>query len=78
MSRVSEFDVEELVRGMYGLDDEVDVIDYMEEKEIMWDSFNDLINKLLPLIQVGKSPLTKKIYKGFGKEGVFFIKQEVE
>ena len=37
---VSEFDVEELIRGMFDLDDEIDVVDYLQEKyddEITWE-----------------------------------------
>jgi len=76
---VSEFDIEELVRGMHALDDEVDVYDYVyDEYEMDWENFCKLITNLMPLITVGQSPLTNKIYKGFGKDNMFFIKQEVE
>ena len=79
MSNLSEFDVEELVRGMAGLDDEADVYDYVQDKySIDWDSFCFLIGHLLPLATMGESPLTGKIYQGFGKDGLFFIKQEVD
>ena len=77
---VSEFDVEELVRGMFNLDDEIDIVDFIGEKyedEVTWNCYCKIISYLLPLIVIGESPLTKKIYRGFGKDGVFFIKQEI-
>ena len=77
---VSEFDVEELVRGMFNLDDEIDIVDFIGEKyedEVTWNCYCKIISNLLPLIVIGESPLTKKIYRGFGKDGVFFIKQEI-
>lgn len=76
---ISEFDVEELVRGIGDLDDEVDVYDYVQEHfDTDWDSFVKIIDTLMPLIVMGQSPLTDKVYRGFGKDGMFFIKQEVE
>ena len=75
MSKISEFDIEELVRGMADLDDEADVYDYIQDVySIDWDNFCSLIMELLPLIEVGKSPLTGNTYKGLGKDGMFFIK----
>ena len=76
--KADEFDVEELVRGIGGLDDDADVYDYVfENYNVDWYDFCRLIDTLMPLIVVGESPLTKKIYRGFGKDGMFFIKQEV-
>lgn len=42
--------------------------------------FAKLINALVPLIEVGKSPLTEKIYKGFANTDKKFwlVKMEVE
>jgi len=75
---IDEFDVEELVRGIGGLSDDADVFEYVWENfNVDWYDFLRLIETLLPLIVVGESPLTGKIYRGFGKEGMFFIKQEV-
>ena len=49
--------------------------------EIDFGSFKEIVCRLFPLIDVAKSPLTKKIYKGFSKdkEGVkeWLIKEEV-
>lgn len=79
--KLSEFDVEELVRGMFNLNDDIDVVDFIQEKyndEITWDAFYYVVRDLLPFVVMGKSPLTKKIYRGFGKDNMFFIKQQVE
>ena len=74
---IDEFDIEELVRGMHDLSDDIDVYDYVsEEYGIDWDGFCSLISNLVPLITVGQSPLTQKIYKGFGKDNMFFLKVE--
>ena len=79
MNKISDFDVEELVRGMHALDDEVDIYDFVvDEYSMDWDDFYKLISNLLPLAIVGQSPLTGKVYRGFGKNNMFFIKQEVE
>ena len=75
---VSEFDVEELVRGMHSLSDDVDVIDFIGDKyQISWDDFCQIIRDLMPLIAISKSALTEKVYRGFGNESMFFIKQEI-
>ena len=75
---VDEFDIEELGRGMFDLSDDADVFDYVfEEFDCDWSSFCQIIDKLLPLVIMGESPLTKKVYRGFGKDGMFFIKQEI-
>ena len=46
------------------------------EYEIDFESFEKLINVLVPLIEVGKSPLTEKIYQGFAVDGHWLIKKE--
>ena len=47
----------------------------------MFFSFKEIVCRLFPLIDVAKSPLTKKIYKGFSKDKEGFkewlIKEEV-
>ena len=49
--------------------------------EIDFYSFKEIICRLFPLIDVAKSPLTKKIYKGFSKDKEGFkewlIKEEM-
>ncbi len=76
---ISDFDVEELIRGLGNLDDDVDVDEYIYDNfGVEFDSFVKIIETLMPLIVMGQSPLTQKVYKGFGKDGVFFIKQEAD
>ena len=45
--------------------------------DIDLDQFYLLIEKLLPLCEHAKSELTGITYRGFGKDGVWLIKQEV-
>ena len=76
---ISEFDVEELVRGLLDLDDDIDVIDALTghyQEEVTWECYVKIINDLLPRIVVGQSTLTKKTYKRVWCKRVFFIKQE--
>lgn len=58
-------------------DDEDGVADDLFDKYgIEYDAFEALIDDLMPLIEAGKSPLTEKLFKGFGKDGVFLSKIE--
>lgn len=49
--------------------------------EVDFYSFKEIVCRLFPLIDVAKSPLTKKIYKGFSKDKEGFkewlIKEEM-
>ena len=69
---VSEYDIEELACKILGLDiDEIDadtqiIEDKMaEEYYIDLDTFRRIIERLLPLIDVGTSGLTGERFKGF-------------
>lgn len=84
ITRVHSFSIEELACVVTGLDyDEIDADhDIIEEKlsqefDISFESFHELIERLLPLIEVQKSDLTKTLYKGFGKDGLWLVKTEV-
>jgi hypothetical protein len=66
---VDRFDVEELACFILGLDEdsessEIDNALY-EEFECTLESFTQIVQHLLPLCDVGESPLTNKRYKGF-------------
>ena len=75
--KISYFDIEELVRGMDGLDDDADIDQHLFDKyEIGFDQFSKVVEDLLPLVVVGQSPLTNTVYKGFGRDGLFFLKTE--
>ena len=45
--------------------------------DIDLDQFYLLIEKLLPLCEHAKSVLFDKDYKGFGKDGIWLIRQEI-
>ena len=82
----NEFDTEELACKIVGLDyDEIDAdTEIIEEKlydefGIDLEIFTRLINKLTPLIDVGKSPLTNELFKGFSNQnGLWLLKMRVD
>ena len=81
MKKEKRIDIEEVACTVLGLEYE----DYeeadncteqienilIEEMNIDLDTLEQIISKLLPTIDVGKSPLTGNMYKGFSRE---FIK----
>lgn len=77
--------VEELACHILGLDyDEIDadteIIEekLMEQFDIDLNQFTYLVSHLLPLIDVGKSPLTEKTFKGFSNQkGIWLLKISV-
>lgn len=78
------FAIEELACQITGLDyDEIDADTAIIEQKIIdqfdidLGSFQEIIERLLPLIQIGQSELTKTMYKGFGKDGVWLVKMEI-
>ena len=86
-AQTSFYDVLELACIIIGLDyDEIEgdtgIIDQklIEELNIDIDGFHKIINRLLPLITVSKSPLTNVIYKGFANrnEKIWLVKTPVE
>jgi hypothetical protein len=83
---VSSIDVEELACHILEVDyDEIDadtsVINekLYEEFGCDLDQFTHIIQRLLPMVDVGASPLTKKSYKGFSdtEKGMWFVKMEI-
>lgn len=84
IAKVSELDVEELACKILDLNyDEIDadttiIEEKMSEKfDIDLETFSNIISHLLPLIDFGKSPLSKKTYKGFGTGDFWLVKIEV-
>lgn len=76
---------EELAMHLTGFDPVYDDFDYDQVEELLYDKysidmepFNKLVGELVNLINVGESPLTKKIYKGFGHDGFWLVKKEIK
>ena len=46
--------------------------------DITMEQFENLIEKLLPLCCIAESPLTNKLYQGFGTNNIWLIKKEVK
>ncbi len=86
LARVSSLDVEELACHILELDyDEIDADTSVIEEKLYeefgcdLDQFTHIIQRLLPMVDVGSSPLTQKRYKGFSdrEKGIWFVKMEV-
>ena len=80
------FEVEQLACAMTGLDyDEIDADSEIIEQKIFdtfgtsLDQFQDIVNRLLPLIMIANSPLSEVKYKGFAniEAGVWYVKTEL-
>lgn len=81
MKNKMRIDIEEVACAVLGLeyedyeeaDDCTEQIEniLIEEMNIDLDTLERIVSKLLPLIEIGKSPLTGIAYKGFSRE---FIK----
>lgn len=72
-ARINESDVEELAAYLCELDP--DETEWSDIENALYDKYNvdievftKLIAHLLPMIDFGKSPITKTTYKGFGHE----------
>lgn len=86
MSNVHWHDVQELACAVCGLDyedtinngrdDEID--DALEEKlGVDFDGFMAVAAALLPLVTVAKGGLSDTVRKGFGKDGLWLLCEEV-
>ena len=83
-ANVHVFDMEELACKILGIDyDEIDAdTEVIEEElynmfEIDLENFSEIVNRLLPLIDVGESPITKEKYKGFSTGNSWLAKVPV-
>lgn len=84
--RIDEEDVLELAAHICHMDENADPSDIedklIEEKGIDLAGFAETVEALLPLIDIGESPLTGNRYKGFSKsigdqgERFFFVKMK--
>lgn len=79
-------DAMELAIQILGLDEESEYDDveekFMEEFHTDLESFSNLLGYLVPMIDVGTSPLSGKTFKGFsvsleGDNSMFIVKTEV-
>ena len=85
-AKLDTYSVEELACHLLGLNyDEVDndIIDQKlnDEFNIDFDSFFELITRLVPMIDIGQSPLSGERYKGFsikhGNHMMWLVKSPV-
>ena len=81
--RTSTYDIEELACQILGLNIDDDLFDYdqiesrlIDTFEIDFDNFQKIINRLLPLILVSKSPISNEYFKGFAsiERGIWLVK----
>jgi hypothetical protein len=86
VERIDRYDVEELACKIVGLDyDEIDADEQVIEDKMIdlygcdLDQFASIIDKLLPMIDVGSSPITKERYKGFSdtEKQMWFVKMKI-
>lgn len=88
MKKEMRIDIEEVACAVLGLeyedyeeaDDCTEQIEniLIEEMNIDLDTLEQIISKLLPTIDVGKSPLTGNMYKGFSRKftkGSYIVKK---
>lgn len=66
-------------------DDDLNEMDESDVNELLWnkydidaDCFDTLVNDLLPLCCIAKSDLTNTWYRGFGKDGLWLMKQQIK
>lgn len=83
-AQVDPLDFEDLMRHCFDLGEDADVLDYLEERAAdsgATDLCHELVMRLLPMINLAQSPLTKKNYRCFarqeGKSLVALVKAEV-
>lgn len=87
LAQVDDYDSMELAAHILGVthqyenaDDPLDFIDseLYEKFEITSDTFCEIIRHLLPLVTVAPSGLTGKLYRGFGGNGSWLVKEEIK
>lgn len=80
-AKLSDLEVEDLVRHLFQLEgeDDYDALDVaiFEEWGVDLPTFYKICEHLVPLCQVGTSPITGKQYRGFAAKGSWLVKEEV-
>lgn len=65
----------------YEFDDELDLSELeeilYEHYDMNLDQLEMIVERLLPLCSLGKSPLTSNWYQGFAKDNIWIIKRKV-
>ena len=68
---IHHWDVEELVCYIMEVDQDADDYDYCELEEKFYeqfdcgiDSLHEILRVLIPMVDVGKSPITEEVFKG--------------
>ena len=70
------------IKNGYELEDDLELSELedllYQECDMNLDQLELIVNRLLPLCQVGKSILTNTVYQGFGINNMWIIKREVQ
>lgn len=81
IARLDWFEIEELAIHLCGLSEDAESDDIEEalydKFELSFDQLRKLAALLVPLCMVAESPLSKKVYRGFGANGTWLAKQEL-
>lgn len=81
--QMDELEILDLAIAVLGLDADFDDEDLIEQKiedrfDIDFDTFGEIASALLPFVEVGKSPLTGTVYKGFANRDCWLAKREIK
>ena len=78
--KVNCYDVEDLAALVLGLEDgtEIETVEQVmwDKLEISMESFQKIVEVLMPFTIPSKSPLTGTIYHGFVSRGAYVVKAE--
>jgi hypothetical protein len=83
--RVSDDDAMDVAAAIFGIDLFDDDENTVVVEDRMYDSygmdieqFAKLLEKLIPMVTVGKSALTGTLYRGLAQDDVFLVKEEIK
>lgn len=86
MTKIDYDDCMDLAKEVLGYGPEAEDVDEADIGQDLYDkfgfpnfeTFQEMIGKLLPLCDTARSELTGRAYRGFGKDGLFLVKMEVK